>query len=208
MSIRVLLVDDHSVVREGYRRLLERHAEFAIVGEAASAEAAYLAFCQIGADVVVLDIALPGASGLQAMTRILAREPETRFVVCSMHEDPMYVEKSFDLGAMAYVSKAAAGDMLLDAIRQAHHGKRFVSADLLPALNQWRTRRERTAPALSTREIDVLRMLAQGKLIDEIATALTLSEKTVSNYQTQLRQKLGARNAAQLAAVARDLGFG
>ena len=207
MSIRILLVDDHSVVREGYRRLMDNEAAFDVVGEAATADAAYHAFCQTGADVIVLDIAMPGASGLQAMQRILAREPATRFVVCSMHEDPMYVEKSLDLGATAYVSKAAAGDVLLQAIRLAHQGVRYVSEDLMPALTLWRSRRERTAPELSTRELDVLRMLALGHLIEDIAAALKISEKTVSNYQTQLRQKLGARNAAQLLVAAQALGI-
>lgn len=206
MTVRILLVDDHSVVREGYRRLIERDPGLVVVGEASSAEAAYKAFCEIGADVVVVDISLPGASGLDAMLRIRAREPSTRFVVCSMHEDPIYVEKSLEFGADAYVSKVMVGDVLLRAIRAALSGSRYISDDLLPALTQWRARRSRSAPEFNAREIEILRMLVQGYLIEDIGRTLKISEKTVSNYQSQLRQKLGARNTMQLVSAAKQLG--
>jgi len=206
MMLRVLLVDDHKVVREGYRRLLERDGELAIVAEAGSADAAYQAFCESSPDVVVLDIALPGASGVDAMRRMLARDAAARILVCSMYEEPVYLERCLDHGATGYVTKASAADVLVEAIKSVGRGQRYLSADVAPALARWQARGRNALALLGSREIEVLRQLVRGATLVDVAASMNLSEKTVANYQTLIRQKLGVRNAAQLVRAAARLG--
>jgi len=206
MPLSVLLVDDHRVVREGYRRLLERDPTLSIVAEASTADSAYRAFCEVHPDVVVLDIAMPGASGLDALRRMLARDAAARIVVCSMYEDPIYVERAFDNGAHGYVTKASAAEVLIAAIKAAARGERYLSHDAATALAGWQARGRNALAALNSRETEVLRQLVRGASLADVAAAMNLSEKTVANYQTQIRQKLGARNAAQLLRAAARLG--
>lgn len=206
MTLSLLIVDDHSVVREGYRRLLERDPELQVVAEADSADSAYRLFCEHHPAIVVLDIALPGASGFEAMRRILVRDPEARILVCSMYDDPVYVERALASGATGYVTKTAVGDVLPDAIRAVARRERFLSADAAAALSTWQARESKSLASLSARELEVLRQLSRGATIPEAARALNLSEKTISNYQTLIRQKLGARNMAQLLLIAARLG--
>jgi two-component system, NarL family, invasion response regulator UvrY len=207
MPIDVLLVDDHKVVREGYRRLLERDSALSIVGEASTAEAAYQAFCEFRPEVVVLDIAMPGASGVNAMRHMLARDRAARILVCSMYEDPIYVERSLENGASGYVTKAAAAEVLVAAIKAVSRGERYLSHDAASALARWQGRGRNALASLNSRELEVLRQLVRGTSLVEIACAMNLSEKTVANYQTLIRQKLGARNAAQLVRAATRLGL-
>jgi len=208
MPLSVLLVDDHKVVREGYRRLLEREPELSIVAEAGNAEAAYRAFCESNPDVVVLDIALPGASGIDAMRRMLARNGAARILVCSMYEDPIYVERSLQGGALGYVTKASAAEVLVAAIRAVGQGERYLSADAAASLARWQSRGRNALASLGAREMEILGQLVRGASLADTAAAMNLSEKTVANYQTQIRRKLGARNAAQLLAIASKLGVG
>jgi len=203
--IRLMIVDDHAVVREGYRRLLEREPDLQIVAEADSADSAYRWFCETRPQVVVLDIALPGASGFEAMRRMLVRDSQARVLICSMYEDPIYIERSFAFGASGYVTKASVGDVLPDAIRSVARGDRFLSSDAASALSSWKERERTSLASLSARELEVVRQLADGATIPEAARALKLSEKTISNYQTVIRQKLGARNMAQLLMIAARL---
>ena len=207
MSLTVLLVDDHKVVREGYRRLIEGDAALSIVGEASDADSAYRAFCNTRPEVVILDIAMPGASGVDAMRRMLAHDGSARIVVCSMYEDPIYVERCLDDGACGYVTKAAAAEVLVAAIKAVSAGERYVSPDAAAALARWQVRGRDALASLSSREIEVLRLLVRGASIAEVASAMRLSEKTVANYQTLIRQKLGARNAAQLVHAAARYGI-
>ena len=208
MTLTVLLVDDHKVVREGYRRLLERDASLSIVAEAGTADSAYRAFCEFHPEVVVLDIAMPGASGMDAMRRILARDAAARIVVCSMYEDPIYIERSLDNRASGYVTKAAAAEVLAAAIRAVGQGQRYLSPDAAAALAGWQKRRRNALATLGAREMEVLRQLVRGASLVEIASAMNVSEKTVANYQTLIRQKLGVRNAAQLVHAAAGFGIG
>jgi two-component system invasion response regulator UvrY len=207
MPISVLLVDDHKVVREGYRRLLERDSAFSIIAEASTAESAYRAFCEFQPAVVVLDVAMPGASGMDAMRRMLSRDHCARILVCSMYEDPIYVERSLENGAGGYVTKAAAAEVLAAAIKAVSRGERYLSHDAATALARWQKRERNALASLSAREMEVLRQIVRGASLVEIASAMDLSEKTVANYQTLIRQKLGARNAAQLFQVAARLGI-
>ena len=206
MPLSVMLVDDHRVVLEGYRRLIERDPALSVVAEAGNAESAYLAFCEHRPDVTVLDIAMPGTSGIDAIRRIVARDGAARIVVCSMYEDPIYAERSLENGASGYVTKASAADSLVAAIKAVGHGERYLSEDIARTLADWQSRGRSALAALSAREMEVLRLLVGGAALPDIASTMNLSEKTVANYQTLIRQKLGAKNAAQLVRAAARLG--
>lgn len=206
--IRVLLVDDHAVVREGYRRLLEATPKIRVVAEAGNGEDAYARFLEAGPDVVVMDITLPGTSGFEALRRILGRQPAARVLMFSMHEDPVFVLRALDGGARGYLTKASAPDMMVEAVRSIAAGGRFLPPALARklqdrVLNEERLRLE----ALSEREFEVLRLLAAGQGLAEIATMLCVSGKTVANYQTSIRQKLGCDNAMQVLRIALACGL-
>jgi two-component system invasion response regulator UvrY len=203
----VLLVDDHAVVREGYRRLLERDASLAVVGEAATAAEALRFDTEFEPDVIVLDIGLPGVSGIEVLRRIIARRPAARVLMFSMYQDGIYATRSLDAGARGYLSKASAPDLLVEAVRSVAVGGRFVSPDVEQAMTMQSSSAHRLAHALSTRELEVLRMLAQGYGIEEIGGRLGLSPKTAANHQSSIKQKLGANSALQLILIAQQYGL-
>jgi two-component system, NarL family, invasion response regulator UvrY len=205
--ISVLLVDDHAVVREGYRRLLERDASLAVVGEAATAAEALRFDTEFEPDVIVLDIGLPGVSGIEVLRRIIARRPAARVLMFSMYQDGIYATRSLDAGARGYLSKASAPDLLVEAVRSVAVGGRFVSPDVEQAMTMQSSSAHRLAHALSTRELEVLRMLAQGYGIEEIGGRLGLSPKTAANHQSSIKQKLGANSALQLILIAQQYGL-
>ena len=207
-QIGVLLVDDHAVVREGYRRLLERADGLAVVAEASSAAGAYQAFCQSRPDVVVMDISLGDASGIEAMRRLLQRDPLAKVLMFSIHEEPIFPERAFQAGAFGYVSKSSAPDILVDAVRAVARGEKFLSPDIAQTL-ALRTVLQRDQPldALSHREFEVLRLIVHGHSLQGIAERLCLNHKTVSNYQTTIRRKLGADTGVQLLKIAERNGL-
>ena len=206
--ITVLLVDDHAVVREGYRRLLERSSGLVVVGEAASAGEAYQGFCQFHPDVVVMDISLPDVSGIEAMRRLLLRESRARVLVFSIHEEPIFPERAFQAGARGYVTKASAPEVLVDAVRAVAAGDIFLSPDVARSLALRNVlKREDGLSLLSDREFEILRLLALGHSIRDIAEKLCLNYKTVANYQWIIRQKLGADSPMQLLRIAADNGL-
>jgi two-component system, NarL family, invasion response regulator UvrY len=207
-TIKVLLVDDHAVVRAGYRHLLARHPRIAVVGEAADAPSAYLAFCNLAPDVVVMDIALPGASGIEALRRILAREAGARVLVFSMYEDAIFPTRALQAGARGYLTKRSGPDMLVEAVLAVARGERYLGADVAQAVAlQSRAQHAEPAGALSPREFEILQMLARGETLTQIAARLILSEKTIANYQSSLKQKLGASNNIQIVQKAARLGL-
>ena len=205
--ITVLLVDDHAVVREGYRRLLERNADIRVVGEAGNAALAYQLFRDHAPQVVVLDISLPDVSGIEVLRRILAREPRARVLVFSMHEEPIFPERAMRAGALGYITKASAPEVLVNAVRAVAAGRLFLSDDVAQTLALRNLQAGGTAlGVLSDREFEVLRMLALGEPLGVIADRLGLSQKTVANYQSSIRQKLGAQTPAQLLRIAARFG--
>jgi len=208
-SISVLLVDDHAVVREGYRRLLERASNIAVVGEAASAAAAYQAYCRSIPDVVVMDISLPDVSGIEAMRRLLQRDPRARVLVFSIHDESVFADRAFKGGARGYVTKASAPDVLVDAVRAVARGDTFLSPDVAQAvaMRALRGNDAESLRSLSDREFEIVRLLAQGRSVREIAELLCLNYKTVANYQWTIRQKLGAETAVQLLRIAAENGL-
>jgi DNA-binding NarL/FixJ family response regulator len=205
-QVSVLLVDDHAVVREGYRRLLERHGDIAVIGEAPDAATAHSLFCCLDPQIVIMDITLPGTSGIEAMRRMLIYKPGARVLVFSMHEDAIFARRALQAGAFGYVTKASAPNVLVDAVHSVASGKKYLSPEIAEKLALHNFAADQ-AEALSAREFEVLRMLAKGHPIREIAESLGLNPKTVANHQSTIKQKLGADTAIQLLRKANQLGL-
>jgi two-component system, NarL family, invasion response regulator UvrY len=201
--IAVLLVDDHAVVREGYRRLLERDGSLVVVGEAASSAEAIRCDGELKPDVVVLDIALPGVSGIETLRRIIARRRDARVLMFSMFQEGIYASRAMSAGARGYLSKASAPDLLVAAVRCVAAGGRYLSPDVEQAMAQ----QSSGTRALSTRELEVLRLLSQGYGVEEIGERLGVSPKTAANHQSSIKQKLGANSALQLILIAQQSGL-
>jgi DNA-binding NarL/FixJ family response regulator len=205
--IDVVLVDDHAVVREGYRRLLERAAGLIVVGEAASMAEAVRLDAELKPDVIVLDIALPGVSGIEVLRRLVAHRPEAKVLIFSMYQDGIYATHAMNAGARGYLSKASAPDLLVSAVRAVANGGQYISPDVQQAMATQSNSAVQLAQTLSTRELEVLRLLAQGFAADEIAVRLGLSPKTAANHQSSIKHKLGAGSALQLILIAQQFGL-
>jgi two-component system, NarL family, invasion response regulator UvrY len=206
--IKVLLVDDHPVVREGYRRLLESNPDIRVLGEAADATQACECALSLTPDVVVMDIALPGVSGIEAMRRIVSRQPQLRVLMFSMYDDAIFSSRALQAGARGYLTKASAPEALVQAIRAVARGECYVSPDVAKGVSASpATQAQSGVDTLTSREFEVLRLLAQGDSVKRIGEKLGLSEKTVANHQSVIREKLGARNGVQLARIAAQLGL-
>lgn len=205
--ITVLLVDDHVVVREGYRRLLEGHPGIEVVGEATNSAQAYEQAVILEPHVIVMDIALPGASGIEATRRILARRPRQRVLMFSMYDDVIFPSRALDAGACGYINKASAPEVLVDAISAVARGERYLSPDVQKIISDSSSQAKSVVNTLTARELEVLRLLARGDTVKRIGESLALSEKTVANHQSSIREKLGVRNGVQLARIAAELGL-
>jgi two-component system invasion response regulator UvrY len=207
-GITVLLVDDHAVVREGYRRLLERSGDITVVGEASDATQALARFSEVLPQVVVLDISMPGVSGIEVLRRLLAREPAARVLMFSMFEEAVYANRALQAGAWGYVTKASAPEVLVEAVRSVAAGERYLSADIARELALRSVTPDAGGPdTLSAREFEVLRLIVQGLSLQEIAARLGVHPKTIANHQSIIRQKLGADNSVQLLRIAARLGL-
>jgi DNA-binding NarL/FixJ family response regulator len=204
----VLLADDHAVVREGYRRLLERTEDISVIGEAGTGEDAYRMFTELAPDVVVMDINLPGIGGIEIARRIIAREPQARVLMFSMHEDVVFPSRALQTGARGYVTKSSAPEVLVEAVRLVAAGKLYISHDMAQELAvQMLPGNQNPLQALSAREFEVFRLLVAGHSIAEIARILSLSYKTVANHQSSIRQKLDVSNTAQVVRMAMAHGM-
>ena len=201
--IRVLLVDDHPVVRTGYRRLLEQAGGIEVVAEAADGDAAYAAFVAHTPDVLVTDLSMAGCGGLELSRRVLQRIPAARVLVFSMHDSALLVRRALEAGVRGFLTKASSPDELVVAIHALHAGRRYLGPDLPAALLRHGEcdETERLA-GLSAREFEVFRFLAEGRSSAECATALKLSPKTIANHQSTIREKLGVGTSAALAHLA------
>jgi DNA-binding NarL/FixJ family response regulator len=201
--VRVLLVDDHAVVRAGYRLLLHGAPEIEVIGEADSGELAYRYFAERAPDVVVMDLSLPGIGGLEAIRRIVQRDADARILVFSMHEDTMFVEHALAAGARGYVTKSSRPQALVTAVKEVAAGRRHVDADIEKRLAFERIRgRDTPLVGLSTREFEIFCLLAEGLSSTEIGKRLSLSTKTVANYGSQIKTKLDVSTLAELARLA------
>lgn len=206
--IEVLLVDDHAIVREGYRRVLEGEPDIRVVGEASNAAEARERCVALNPDVLVMDIALPGLSGIDATRRMLKDQPRLRVLMLSMHADAIYATRALEAGALGYLSKSSAPEVLLEAIYAVARGEHFLSADVANNMHRAAGQSGKSdIESLTPREFEVLRLLVQGETVKSIGEKLGLSDKTVANHQSAIREKLGSRNTVQLTLLAQDRGF-
>jgi two-component system response regulator NreC len=209
MSIRVLLVDDHAILRSGLRRVLEAEEDIEVVAEAESAERGLFEALQAKPDVAVLDVVMPGKSGIDATPELLRAVPGMKVLVLSMQDDPRYVRAAFEAGASGYVLKEAADTEVVGAVRTVADGERYVhpalGARLVAADVEERKRAE--ADPLSDREREVLRLLALGHTNQEIAQMLFISVRTAETHRAHIMQKLGLTSRAELVRHALDQGL-
>ncbi len=209
MTIRVLVVDDHAVVRSGLRHVLEAEDDIEVVGEAGDMREAVFEARSQKPDVVLMDIVMPGPSGIEATPAVLKEAPEAKVLVLSMQDDPRYVREAFSAGASGYVLKEAADAEVVDAVREVSRGGRYVhpalGARLVAAEAEERVRAEEDP--LSDREREVLRLLALGHTNQEIAKKLYLSVRTVETHRAHIMQKLRLSSRAELVRFAMDEGL-
>ena len=207
-AVSILLVDDHPVVREGYRRLLERQPGFSVCAEAVDADSAYAAYCTHEPDVVVMDMLLPGASGLDALRHIRQRDADARVLMVTMHSGASMAQKALEAGAWGYVTKSSGPKELVRAVTAVSQGQQALCDDTRQALETQRLADPMAVlDGLGAREVEILRLVASGRTSDEIADALNLSEKTVRNYHYAIKSKIGARTDAQLVWFALSVGL-
>jgi DNA-binding NarL/FixJ family response regulator len=201
--IGILLVDDHAIVREGYRALLAKQPGLQVIAEAGDAARAYQLFKEFQPDLVITDISLPGSSGLELIARIKQRRADAKILVFSMHQNPGFAAQAMRAGAMGYVTKSSPPEELLRAIREVHAGRHALSADIAQALALEKLGGERIAlETLTVREFEILRLLVDGRGNDEIAQILNISPKTVGNCHYLIKRKLGVASDIELTRLA------
>ena len=206
-KVTIVLVDDHAVVRAGVRRLLEQEALFDVIGEAETGEKAYHMFGELKPDVMVMDLSMPGMGGLEAIRRILMRHERARILVLTMHEDLSFANQALKLGAKGYLIKNTLGDDLVKSIQTVSRGEVFLSDEIAKKMAMQSISGEQDPiHELSAREFEIFRLLAEGLEIDAIATTLNISSKTVSNYQTMIKQKLNINTPVELIRYAIKAG--
>ena len=206
-KIKIVLVDDHAVVRAGVKRLLEQEDLFEVIGEAESGEKAYQLFGELKPDVMVMDLSMPGMGGLEAIRRILMRYEKARILVLSMHEDLSFANQALKLGAKGYLIKNTLGDDLVKSIQAISKGEVFLSDEIAKKIAMQSIDGDQdTIDTLSAREFEIFRLLAEGLEVEAIATTLNISSKTVSNYQTMIKQKLNINTPVELIRYAIKAG--
>lgn len=207
--IRVLLVDDHRLVRTGLRRVLDDQADFEVVGECDSGEAAIERARDLIPDVVLMDINMPGIGGLEATRRILQRNTEVKIVAVSMHVEEPFPSRILAAGAHGYVSKDSAPEEVIAAIRKVHRGGHYVASTIAGNLAASFVKGSPSSPfeSLSQREMQVMLMLTQGHSTQQISDKLCLSPKTVSTYRYRLFDKLDVSNNVELTRMALRYGL-
>ena len=204
-KIRVLLADDHAILRAGVRMLLDAQPDMAVVAEAADGEEAIQRAGDTQPDVAVVDLTMPGLTGVETLERLRREVPATRLLVLTMHDDPAYARLALAAGAAGHVIKDADSSELVAAIRAVHRGRTFIQVGAEAAAT---AAPERTAaPALSPRERQVLELLAHGHTNREVADRLSLSVKTVETHRSRLSEKLGLHSRADLVRLAIELGL-
>ena len=207
--IRVLLVDDHAVVRFGFRLLLEAASDVQVVAEADSGEAACALYPQYTPDVVILDLSMPGMGGIEALKRIRTHQRAARVLALSAHDDVMHARRALAQGALGFLSKRSAPETLLDAVRTVAAGTRYLDPSLAQqfALADFGGEGDSPLARLSEREFEVFLRLAKGEVVQTIASDLKVSTSTVGTHLYNVKQKLGASNQAELTLIALRAGL-
>lgn len=207
-KIRVMLVDDHAVVRVGFRMLLSASSDIEVAAEADSGELAYQRYAEITPDVVIMDLSMPGMGGIEAVRRLLVRDKTARVLVLSAHEDTAHAKRVLKAGALGYLSKRTAPEVLIEAVRVIAAGRIYLSAEIARKLAIQDMRGNPGAvEALSEREFAVFLQLARGQSVNCIAEILSLSPNTVGTHLYKIKQKLGAGNQAELTLIAMRNGL-
>ncbi len=201
--IRVMIADDHPVVRAGYQRLLEQGGDIRVVADVGDGAAAYAACIEHEPDVVVADLSMPGG-GMDLIQRLCLRHDGVRVLVFSMHDSAMLVRRALEAGARGYIPKSSPPQRLVDGVRALHAGRRYLAPELPPELLRPHAAEDESArlAMLSAREFEVFRLLAQGHSAADCAQQLKLSAKTVSNHQSAIKEKLGVATTAALVHLA------
>ncbi|MDQ2822398.1 MAG: response regulator transcription factor [Pseudomonadota bacterium] len=205
--IRILLVDDHAIVRNGYRRLLDAEQDMLVVGEAARADEANEVMLRTQPDVALVDLSLRGSSGFEAIRGMLARRPALKILVLSMHEEAGHITQALRCGALGYLSKHCEPTDVIDGIRRVASGKRVFSPEIAQILACETATGDDALQHLTPREFEVLRMLVRGDSSQAIASSMQLSPKTILNYLSLIRQKLDVDNDFKLLHLAARHGL-
>jgi len=207
-EIKVMLVDDHAVVRMGFKMLLETSGDIKVIAEADSGEEAIKSFQEHNPDVIVMDITMPGIGGMEAIERMLAKDSAAKVLVLSAHEDSVHPKRVLNAGAMGYLTKRSAAEELVKAIRSVSAGKKYIEAGVAQQMAiQQLSGEENPIDVLSEREFEVFMSLAKGKTTNEIAETLFLSPRTVGTHLYNIKQKLNASNSAEIALIAMRSGL-
>jgi len=208
MTVKVVLVDDHTVVRSGLRRLLESHKSIEIVAEADTGESAYQVYGEKLPDVMLMDISMPGMGGLEAAKRILQRYPQAKIVIFSMHEAVSFAAQALKTGVKGYVTKTGVAEDLVQAVLDVSKGRTFLSQDVAQKVAlQTLIGESNPLQQLTSREFEVFRLLAEGKRVEEVADMLKISQKTVANYYTLIKQKLSVNSPVEMVRLAMKHGL-
>lgn len=203
--IKVLLADDHSIVRAGLRRIVEESGDMEVIAEAADGREALRLVRETSPDVAVIDISMPGLDGLEVVSQLHGQCPDLPILILTMHEEGQYVVRAIQAGAMGYMTKQSAPEQLLKAIRKIFEGSRYLTDEAAEALALRVARgsgEQSPLDSLSMRELQVLRRLAMGHTNREIAGAYSISIKTVDTYRSRLLKKLNLRNNAEMSRFA------
>lgn len=208
VPIKVMLVDDHAVVRMGFKMLLESDTDIKVVAEAENGETAIKLYVEHQPTVVVMDITMPGIGGLEAIERIMAKDNHAKILVLSAHEDSVHPKRVLSAGAMGYLTKRSAAEELIKAIRTVASGKKYLEASIAQQMAiQQLNGDQNPVDVLSDREFEVFIALAKGKTTNEIADTLCLSPRTVGTHLYNIKQKLSANNSAEIALIAMRSGL-
>ena len=203
MTIKLILVDDHAVVRSGLRRLLELNKQVEVIAEADSGEQAYQCYGELKPDIVVMDISMPGMGGLESARRIIKRYPTAKIIIFSMHETASFASQAIKSGVKGYVTKTGATEDLTSAVLEVANGKTFLSAEVAQKIAlETLSGQDDPIHQLSGREFEVFRLLVEGKKVEEVAEMLKISQKTVANYYTMIKQKLGVTSPIDMVRFA------
>jgi two-component system invasion response regulator UvrY len=207
-KIKVLLVDDHAVVRMGFKMLINAEQDMEVIGEAESGELGIKTYKELLPNLVIMDITMPGIGGIEAIDRILANDKNAKILVLSAHEDSVHPKRVLKAGALGYLTKRSAAEELIKAIRTVHSGKKYLEASIAQQMAITNLSGENNpVEVLSDREFEVFIALAKGKSTNEIADTMCLSPRTVGTHLYNIKQKLNANNSAEIALIAIRCGL-
>jgi two-component system invasion response regulator UvrY len=209
-KITVMLVDDHAVVRAGFRLLLSQSRQIEVLSEAERGEEACQLYADSPPDVVVMDLSMPGIGGLSAIRRIRARDPSARILAFSIHDETVYAERALEVGASGYITKSCAPEILVEAVLAIARDEPYIEQDIAQRLAMLKVKGQEAAASLQTlsaREFEIFCLLARGRTPREVADELRLSPKTTANYSTAIKYKLGVNTTAEMARLAYQQGI-